>query len=158
MDLAETVSSEVTSVGSRTHKVIYFAPECAPTIEADEARFRQLLRNLLDNAVRHARRQVWVAIECEECSAIIAVSDDGTGIPDEDRERVFERFVRIDEGRGMGDGGTGLGLSVSRAIAEAHGWSIGVGAPRSGGATFEVAIPGLHRTGRDDRLSGGHAR
>jgi len=140
-DLARTVAEEISSMTPRTSTSIDLVLGCAPQAHADEIRIRQLLRNLLDNATRHARKRVWVNLACTNGEAKIVIADDGPGISPDARERVFERFVRIDEGRGRAGGGTGLGLPVSRAIASAHGGAIEVVDSAHGGAAFEVTLP-----------------
>lgn len=100
-----------------------------------------LVRNLVENASRHARSRIWVTLEVLERQAVFTVSDDGTGIADTDRARVFERFVRLDESRGRTDGGTGLGLAVCLAIVRSMGGEIRVADSQHGGATFEVMLP-----------------
>ena len=72
---------------------------------------------------------------------LLEVDDQGPGIPESDRERVFEPFTRLPGTTRHGSGGTGLGLSIARRIAEAHGGSISAGAPPAGGARFTVALP-----------------
>ena len=84
----------------------------------------RVVRNLLDNASSHARSRAAVAVSTGEGSVWLVVDDDGPGIPAEDRERVFDRFTRLDEGRGRAGGGAGLGLAMVRAIAEGHGGSV----------------------------------
>jgi signal transduction histidine kinase len=69
------------------------------------------------------------------------VDDDGPGVPPADRERVFERFVRLDDSRARGDGGSGLGLAIARATAQAHGGSIRVEDSELGGARFVLSLP-----------------
>jgi signal transduction histidine kinase len=71
----------------------------------------------------------------------LSVEDDGAGIAPEHRERIFERFVRLDEARARDDGGSGLGLAIVAAIVHAHGGSVRVTDGRSGGARFEVTLP-----------------
>ncbi len=141
VDLARLVEEEVAALARPKGPAIDTSDVVPVTLLADAARLRQVLRNLLDNAVRHAGRRVWVATRVEEGQAVTVVSDDGPGIPEDMRERVFERFVRLDEGRGRVDGGTGLGLSVCRAIVAAHGGTIRVAEPLRGGATIEIRIP-----------------
>lgn len=140
-DVAPLVEEEVHSVAKPNGPHIDATAVESLSVTADAARIRQLLRNLLDNAVRHARTGVWVAARQAEGELVLTVSDDGPGIPEEDRERVFDRFVRLDEARSRGDGGTGLGLSVCRAIATAHGGNVRVVSPLHGGATVEVRLP-----------------
>jgi signal transduction histidine kinase len=91
--------------------------------------------------VRHARTGVWLAVRTDARQVVITVSDDGPGITPGERERVFERFVRLDGGRARAEGGTGLGLAVCRAIARAHGGDVRVVEPDHGGAMLEVRLP-----------------
>ncbi len=103
----------------------------------------QLIRvidNLLVNARRHADEKVEVTVGRKEDSAVITVCDDGAGIAPRDRERVFERFARLDEGRRREPGGTGLGLAISRDIAHAHNGTLTIeDSPR--GARFVLRLP-----------------
>jgi len=103
----------------------------------------QLLVNLVDNAIAHSPCGGTVSVGCrvENMGARIWVEDSGPGIPAEDRERVFDRFYRVDTGRDRSRGGAGLGLSICRAIVEAHGGTIEVGESDLGGARFDVLLP-----------------
>ena len=107
----------------------------------DAERVGRLLRNLLDNAVRHARSQVRVEARRESLSIVVDVSDDGAGVDRDQREHVFERFVRLDDGRSRSQGGTGLGLAVARAIARAYGGDVSLVDSPAAGATFRVRLP-----------------
>jgi signal transduction histidine kinase len=107
----------------------------------DELALTQVVRNLLDNAVRHARTRVEVAVRRTDEQVVLTVDDDGSGVPEDQRERVFERFVRLDEARARDDGGSGLGLAIVREISRAHGGEAGVVAGPLGGARFVVALP-----------------
>ncbi len=97
-------------------------------IQGDPIHLSRALRNLVDNAARHAESHVDLSLQVREDDGVIevVVEDDGTGIPEADRERVFERFVRLDESRARASGGTGLGLAIAREIAAAHGGSLHV--------------------------------
>jgi signal transduction histidine kinase len=97
-------------------------------VEADPERLRELLENLLGNAVDHGGRSVRVGATDEG----FYVADDGPGVPPEEREQVFERSYTGD------DGNTGLGLTIVRRIAEAHGWTVRVVESEDGGARFEL--------------------
>lgn len=107
----------------------------------DAALLSHALRNLLDNAARHARYRIRVSCGREDDHVYIMVSDDGPGIPEADWERVFGRFVQLDEGRDRSSGGTGLGLPVVKGIVEAHGGSVRFVDSEIGGATVRVELP-----------------
>jgi heavy metal sensor kinase len=109
----------------------------------DEGRLRQMLMNLLDNAVRHtpAGGRVRVELAARPGGFEIAVRDGGGGIPEPERERVFERFVRLDASRHAADG-AGLGLPIARMIAEAHGGSLALAESDASGSSFVVRVPG----------------
>lgn len=117
-------------------------------LNADPDRFAQALRNLARNAIAHtAEEQGLVRLEVQRVAPDrirFVVLDDGPGIPAAERERVFERFHRIDPGRSRAEGGAGLGLAIVRAIAEAHGGSVRATEPISGGgARLELVLPGF---------------
>jgi signal transduction histidine kinase len=111
-------------------------------LRGDAARLEQLVLILLDNAIRHAAAAGghWVAIAVRPTDgrATLTVDDDGHGIRDEDRERVFDRFWRAPDAP---PGGTGLGLAIARWIVDRHGGSIGASNLPTGGARFEVRLP-----------------
>jgi signal transduction histidine kinase len=116
-----------------------------PPIQADAKRIRQVLSNLLSNAVRHTpaggRILVSVRFDPLEGRLVVIVEDSGTGIPPDERERVFERFYRIDRSRERSRGGRGLGLSIVREIVRAHGGIISAGESHLGGASFNIYLP-----------------
>jgi signal transduction histidine kinase len=106
---------------------------------ADAVRLREVLGNLIDNAARFARRRVVVTVASDGVRTRIAVEDDGPGVPNEERARLFDRFSRGRDPRGPG---SGLGLAVARELARADGADITVGASASlGGALFEADYP-----------------
>jgi signal transduction histidine kinase len=96
-----------------------------------------LVRNLVDNALRHARSRIEVTIEGDSGSVRIAVSDDGRGVPAEMSERVFDRFFRGE----ASETGAGLGLALVQRVAELHAGSVMVDRARMGGARFTVTFP-----------------
>ena len=105
---------------------------------------RQLTRavaNLADNAVRHATSRITLTLARQGDLAVLAVADDGPGIPADQRDRVFERFARLDEARPRATGGTGLGLAIAREIVEHHGGTLTIDGQRRSGACFIVALP-----------------
>ncbi|MFF5847387.1 sensor histidine kinase [Streptomyces massasporeus] len=105
----------------------------------------RVLANLLDNAQRHARAAVTVNVRREGDRAVVGVADDGDGVPEDDRERIFERFVRLDAARSRDDGGAGLGLAIARDVAVRHGGTLTAGRGPAGGALFELRLPLVQR-------------
>ncbi|MFF4366597.1 ATP-binding protein [Streptomyces sp. NPDC001594] len=120
------------------------APAPVPAY-GDAARLERALGNLVDNALRYARGRVLVRAAARDGWAVLEVADDGPGIPEADRARVFERFVRLDADRGRASGGTGLGLAIAREIARAHGGDVRALAAPGGGALLELRIPSGRR-------------
>jgi two-component system OmpR family sensor kinase len=121
------------------------------TLRADEDRLAQVVRNLARNAVEHTGPDglVRVCVTALPRGWVeIAVEDDGPGIPPEQRDRVFDRFHRLDSARARGKGGAGLGLAIARAIVEAHGGRIAAGASPEGGARVAFRLPGFRPAGR----------
>ena len=106
-----------------------------------------VVRNLLDNAARHARGRVAVSVSEQGPWVLLTVADDGAGVPAEQREQVFERFARLQEGRSRDSGGTGLGLALTRRIVEHHGGRIHVEDGPLGGARFVVSLPAAGAAG-----------
>jgi signal transduction histidine kinase len=109
-------------------------------VQGSAPQLARALRNLVDNARRHARSEVRVQVERSERQVTVDVEDDGAGIAPADRDRVFERFVRLDEARARDAGGSGLGLSITREIVLAHGGTVAVldGRP---GARLRITLP-----------------
>jgi signal transduction histidine kinase len=105
----------------------------------DETLLRQLIRNLLDNAVRHARNggAVTATVQRAASAITIRVADDGDGVPEAQRERIFDRFVRL----GSSYAGAGLGLPIARWIAEAHGGTVVLESSGAAGSVFTVTLP-----------------
>ena len=99
------------------------------------------MQNLADNADRHARSRVAFSLTEGSGQTRLCVEDDGGGVAEGERPRVFERFVRLDEARSRDDGGNGLGLAIVAEIVAAHGGTVTVGTSPLGGARFEVVLP-----------------
>jgi signal transduction histidine kinase len=115
----------------------------AGRVDGDAAGLRRVLRNLGDNAVRHAGTQVAFSVAERDGVVRLRVDDDGPGIPEADRERVFERFVRLDDARARDDGGSGLGLAIVAELVAAHGGTVAVTPSPAGGTRVEVTLPRL---------------
>jgi signal transduction histidine kinase len=107
----------------------------------DTDHLARALRNLTDNAARHAHGEVTLCVWTDSHNGHIDVGDDGPGIPPADRERIFKRFVRLDDGRARADGGTGLGLPITREIVYAHGGSLAIPPRLDSGLTVRITIP-----------------
>ncbi|GLW99208.1 hypothetical protein Misp02_32950 [Microtetraspora sp. NBRC 16547] len=138
VDLAELVKSELV----RRARKVTVTEQLTPgvVVDGDPLHLSRLLGNLLDNAERHAERNVTVEVARDDGSAVLEVVDDGDGIPPDQREIVFQRFARLDASRRKDAGGTGLGLPIARQIAESHGGTLTIGdSPR--GARFVLRLP-----------------
>jgi signal transduction histidine kinase len=106
----------------------------------DADQLHRVLRNLVDNAMRHARSRITISLGMSDGRAEILVGNDGPGINPEDQEKIFNRFVRLDDSRSRQDGGTGLGLSIARDIAALHDGTLTVD-DLPAGATFRLTLP-----------------
>lgn len=113
----------------------------AARVRGDARLLSRLVRNLADNAARHARAAVAIAVAERDGRVLLTIDDDGAGVPPGERERIFERFARLDDARARDAGGSGLGLAIVRAIAEAEGGSVEVEDSPLGGARFAVVLP-----------------
>lgn len=113
----------------------------AAQVTGDPDQLARAIRNLAENAARHASTTVTFTVRESDGVAEMAVADDGPGIPEEDRERVFERFSRLDSARSAGDGGTGLGLAITRDVVEGHGGTVRVDPDHSPGARLVITLP-----------------
>lgn len=140
-DFYDVLYEEVTSLRQRSN-VDVDESAIEPVIGmADTKLLSHAVRNLLDNAARFASSKVAVSCREQDDCVRIAISDDGPGIPVADRERVFGRFVRLEEGRSRQQGSTGLGLSVVRGNVERMGGRVYFGEPELGGATAIIEMP-----------------
>ncbi|GAA2086782.1 sensor histidine kinase [Actinomadura alba] len=143
IDLARFVRTEVSRRTDRHPVQLDLQP--GVTVDAVPTHIGRILANLLDNAQRHAETTVRVNVRAsgheQRNSAELAVSDDGTGIPEADRERVFERFTRLRAARQRDPQGTGLGLAIARTIAQAHKGTLHVADSPIGGACFILRLP-----------------
>ncbi|MFI9841496.1 sensor histidine kinase [Nonomuraea sp. NPDC051941] len=141
VDLAELVRQELSV---RCDKVpVHVELTEGVVVEGVRLQLARVLTNLLDNAQRHAEHTVQVEVRREgEHTALLAVENDGVEIAEEDRERIFQRFTRLDAARSRDAGGTGLGLAIARDVVVAHGGQITV-EDRVGGARFVLRLPAV---------------
>jgi len=140
VDLDDLLLAEGTRLRGTTELSVDTSAVAAARVPGDAGLLGQVVRNLADNAARHATSTVRLSVSESE-RAIIIVEDDGEGIPVGERDRVFERFVRLDEARGRDAGGTGLGLAIVRELVAAHGGVVSVDSSPLGGARFTVSLP-----------------
>ncbi|MDH3753426.1 MAG: HAMP domain-containing histidine kinase [Acidimicrobiia bacterium] len=141
VDLDVIVDREVRQVRERTATIVDMSGVSAATVIGDARQLGRLVRNLLDNATRHAATAVSLTLGCENETVRLVVSDDGPGVPVSDRERIFDRFTRLDDARTPDAGGSGLGLAICREIATAHQGTITVTDATPSGARFVVELP-----------------
>ncbi len=140
VDLDEIVLAEARRLHTRSALDVDTRAVSGAQVDGNADQLLRVVRNLLDNAGQHARSQVVVSLAESSTDVTLRVVDDGPGIPDADRERVFERFARIDDARGRdGDGGAGLGLAIVQEVVVAHGGSVTV--ENAPGAAFTVVLP-----------------
>jgi signal transduction histidine kinase len=148
VDLIELVNEQTRLFFSHldTHRLVLELPDEAVVIDGDRDRLAQVIGNLLSNAIKYspAGGAVRVHVELEGDRAVLMVNDQGMGIDEEDRERVFEKFFRSSEASAR-IAGTGLGLAVAREIVETHGGEIRVQSEPGAGSTFWIELP-LKRT------------
>jgi two-component system OmpR family sensor kinase/two-component system sensor histidine kinase BaeS len=154
LDLREEAAKAIAlfsaAAGSRSQALVLEGGEGgACTVRADRLRLGELLYNLLSNALKHAPEGGTVLLRLPQGPGDLgardlvsfSVEDSGPGIPEHERERVFERFYRLDPSRSTDSGGRGLGLSIAREIAKAHGGSIWATSSDLGGASLVVSLP-----------------
>jgi signal transduction histidine kinase len=146
-DLAGVVTDVFTSVhraaDAKALSLSFQAPADARHVDADPTALRQIVANLVENAVRHtADGGVTVRAEASATGGVtVSVTDSGTGIPIEHLGRIFERFYRVDSGRARGEGGTGLGLAIVRHLVEAHNGAVRAESVVGQGTTITVHFP-----------------
>ena len=138
VDLGEMIAAEAERVEGLAVDTSAVAPV---VVRGDAQSLRRAVRNLLDNARRHAASRIVLRVTLEGDEVLAVVEDDGSGIPEAEREQVFERFARLEESRDRDAGGTGLGLAVVREIVQAHGGTVVAEAGEEGGARLVVRLP-----------------
>ncbi|MFI7364752.1 sensor histidine kinase [Streptomyces sp. NPDC050149] len=144
LELGALVREEVSQrTGDRIPVTVSVAEEAGGLeVTGSRAQLARVLGNLLDNAERHAHGAVAVAVRAEGGGVAVEVTDDGDGVPGAERERIFERFVRLDDARSRDEGGAGLGLALARDVAVRHGGRLTVTDAGERGARFVLWLPG----------------
>lgn len=141
VDLDDLVLDEARRLADTTGLRIDGGGVSAARVRGDRASLARLLRNLGENAARHAEAVVAISLRHDAPEVILTVDDDGPGIPPAERGRVFDRFVRLDGARARDAGGSGLGLAIVAQLAAAHGGLVLVHESPLGGARLEVRLP-----------------
>ena len=144
MRVAAEVTATLKPLASRKELGLRLEPfHDIPPVRGDRGQLKQVLTNLLDNAVKYTPEKglVRVSASCAESRVTVSVQDTGPGIPAEDLPRIFERFYRVDKARSRELGGTGLGLAIVKHIVEAHGGSVAVESRPGAGSTFRFTLP-----------------
>lgn len=139
VDLDDIVGAEVARLRPRVLLAVHSHIEAA-RVSGDSEMLARALRNLTDNAVRYARTAIWLHLRVVGSEAVVTVSDDGPGIPRAQRDRVFERFARLDADR-RDVTGSGLGLAIVREIVNAHGGQVRIVDGDTKGACIELRLP-----------------
>jgi len=143
-EVAEDVAASLAGAAERKGVALHRADEDAPTVVSDADRLRQILENLVENAVKYTPAGGRIEITTRPAAhggAEVVVADDGPGIPPEHVPRIFERFYRVDKARSRELGGTGLGLSIVKHLAEGMGANVSVESQPGRGTRFTVTLP-----------------
>lgn len=140
VDLDDIVFREAELLRAEGH-TINLAGVSAAHVIGDRGQLTRAVRNLMENAVRHATAATELTLAERDGTASLSITDDGPGVAPENRERIFERFTRLDDARTRDTGGSGLGLAITRDIIEAHGGHVSLDADHSPGARFIVTLP-----------------
>ena len=144
---AEAISSVVRSSAlnakQRQHTLVCEPEEDLPLIVGDRNRLEQVMMNILGNAIKYTPNGGYIRVTAGslEDSVWMEVSDNGIGIPEQDRERIFERFYRVDKARSRESGGTGLGLSIAREIVQRHHGTLALADHEGPGTTIRLTLP-----------------
>ncbi len=141
VDLDDVVFDEAKRLRSTTELHVDTTGVSGGRIDADLAAIRRVLRNITDNAARHARSAVTLRLAQTNGQVVLDVDDDGSGIAINDRNRVLDRFVRLDDARTRDAGGAGLGLAIAAELVMAHGGEIAVDASPAGGTRVTLRFP-----------------
>jgi signal transduction histidine kinase len=141
VDLDDLVFEEASRLRSTTSLRVDTSAVGAARVHGNADALRRVLRNLGENAARHATSRIDITLADRGSDVLLTVGDDGPGIPETERERVLQRFVRLDESRSRDEGGSGLGLAIVDEIVRAHRGSVAISRSPLGGARITVSMP-----------------
>ena len=141
--ISSVVRASALNAKQRRHDLVYDAPEILPLIVGDRRRLEQVMMNIIGNAIKYTPDGGHIRIHAgsTEETVWMEVQDDGIGIPEKDRERIFERFYRVDKARSRESGGTGLGLSIAREIVQRHHGTLVLMPHEGKGTTIRMTLP-----------------
>ena len=140
VDLDDVVLAEVESLRLRSDVEVDLSGLSGARVLGDRGMLARTVRNVLDNAARYASQRVWVKLAASAEAVTLVIADDGPGIPPDDRQRVFERFTRLDGSRGRDAGGVGLGLAIVHDVVAAHGGRVTIG-DNHPGTELAIVLP-----------------
>lgn len=141
VDLDDLAFEEGHRLRSTTSKRVDTSGVSAARVQGDADALRRMFRNVGENAARHSSERVDITLVERGSEAVLTVDDDGPGIPESERVRVLQRFVRLDEARSRDVGGSGLGLSIVDEVVRAHGGSVSIEQSPLGGARVQITLP-----------------
>ena len=141
--LAETISELETKAQEKNIRLTTDHVDKNIPVSGDALRLKQVFMNLIDNAIKYNKPggEVSISARVDDTKVVIEVKDNGIGISQADRQRVFERFYRVDKSRSRAQGGSGLGLAIVKKIVEEHGGAVSVESSLGEGSTFRVTLP-----------------
>lgn len=140
VDLDDLLLDEARRARGRSHKRVDTTGVSAGRVLGDPHALSRVIQNLVDNALRHAESTVTLRLTADPATVTLIVADDGPGIPPADRDRIFERFTRLDDARSRDAGGSGLGLAIVRDVLTAHDGQVQID-DNHPGARFTVVLP-----------------
>jgi two-component system sensor histidine kinase KdpD len=159
-DISKTVEEAVADAGltAPSAQITLHLGSGLPMVDIDARRIRQVLDNLIDNAIKYSdgTSNIVVTVKKDGSELCISVADKGVGIPPDDLGRIFDRMYRAEQRLSHGSKGLGLGLSVCKGMVEAHGGRIWVDSVVGAGSTFHFTFP-LTNDGEEERSDNGHS-
>jgi signal transduction histidine kinase len=141
VDLDDLAFEEGHRLRSATSKRVGTSAVGAAQVHGDADALRRMMRNVGENAARYASSRVDIALVERGDEVVLTVDDDGPGIPESERARVLQRFVRLDHARSRDNGGSGLGLSIVDEVVRGHGGSVSIGLSPRGGTRIQITLP-----------------
>jgi len=163
-DLVDDVATSLTILAEERGQKLSVEVSDDIDVMIDRLVLREAISNVVDNAIKYSRRgaTIHIRVLAREGAGVIEVVDQGPGVPAEHRQRIFDRFFRIDQARSRGSGGTGLGLAIAKWAVEANGGVIDADHAPGGGSVFRITLPlstptaAKQHTDSYQRVGGGH--